>query len=199
MGVQQKRIVLVHGWNVSDAGMNSVDRLAPALESLGYEVDTDEADYGFLTWQMFSFIARVAIRPFVVQRLARAFKNADVIVTHSNGANFAHRALKQMPADSRPRLLIHFSPALNRKTRRPRLVNRMVVFYTRSDWAVKLATFIPFHPWGRMGSHGPLLGDLHTVGYDHSDQTRGHSGWFKPDSQAEKYSLAIHDLTEKLL
>ena len=178
------RIVLVHGFRVFDSGAGTVDKLAPYLRGAGHEVETDEADYGpFGLWAV-RFRKHSA-----VLRIAGALESADVVISHSNGANYTNKALKLLRHKGRNVREIRLSPALNRKT--GTYADKCWVFHTCSDWAVRLSSYIPFHPWGRQGAwgfkcdqkrhdHAQNRYDCSKVeNIDHSDIIKGHSDWFK--------------------
>lgn len=186
------KAVTVHGWNVSDDGLGTVDVLAPHLRQLNWEVDTEGADYGYLRWHLFSRIARRALRNTISVQLGHAFRDADLILTHSNGANFATHALNAMKPDNKFRVLIHFSPALNRSTERPRNVNFMLVNHTKTDMAVRLAHWLPWHPWGRMGAYGAKSDDPYTFNYDWTGKVKNHSDWFAGPQNPLNFAVDCH-------
>jgi len=184
---QKYRIVLVHGFNVKDGGAQTVDQLEPHLTELGHSCDLDSADYGYWSLLKIYFGGKRGI----VRRLMKAFEFADIIITHSNGANFSNLALEQMdPREGdRPRLLVHFSPALNRKTPIPFSVDHQFVYHSSRDYIVRLSTWLPFLPWGRMGARG-YKGDGPNTNIDRSGKIAGHSTWFHGDN-AKTYSHSV--------
>ena len=131
------KVVLIHGFNVRDGGANTVDRLAPYLEAAGHEVEIDEADYGF--YNLFKVRFR---KHSAVLRIAGALDSADWVISHSNGSNYANKALKLLTRRNRPIREIRLSPALNRKTGTH--ADKCFVFHTKTDWAVKISSFLPF-------------------------------------------------------
>jgi len=180
--------VLVHGFNIHDAGENSVDRLAPYLLANNHTVDLDEADYGFFNLLMVRFVKHK-----VLKRLAGAFAKADVIITHSNGANFTTKALKITKRSSigaLPLKLVHVSPAQNRKTGPAGPVCKMWVFHTTADKWVRLSRFLLFHPWGAQGAYGYKGTDTRVINCDFSETVKGHSDWFALD-KVEYYARQI--------
>lgn len=189
-----KRVVLVHGFNVKDRGARGIDKMAPHFQSLQYECEKDsEADYGY--WTLFSMYFWK--REGVLERLRRAFADADVIVTHSNGANFATQALNGM-RDGRKRILVHFSPALERDTPPPKNVMHEYVFHSRRDGVVRwLAPLAPFLPWGRAGSHGKRVVGAVT-NFDETPFISSHSAWFK-DENLSHYVHRVHRLAGRML
>ncbi len=182
------KAVLVHGFNVSDGGKNTVDKFASELRELGYAVDLYGADYGYWSLAKIYFGGKRE----VIRRLMSAFKDADLIITHSNGASFANKALNQMqPRFDGKRLLVHFSPALNRKTSIPFSVDRQLVYHTKHDWIVRLSSYLPFLPWGRMGAMG-YKGDGPNANVDRTATMRGHSNWFK-GANAVNFPRDVHE------
>ena len=171
------RIVLIHGFNVKDGGASTVDRLAPYLIKAGHFCDMDEADYGWIG------LLGVRLRKHAaVRRIAHAIETADVIISHSNGANYETKALK-LHQRHKPRYqIIRLSPALNSKEPVPTNVDRGTVFFSRSDFWVWLSGFLPAHPWGRQGQHGYTGTDTRIDNRDFSDLIKGHSDWFSDEN-----------------
>jgi hypothetical protein len=172
------KLVLVHGFNVKDGGKKTVDQLAPLIRNAGYSVDLDEGDYGFFNIWMVRF-RKSRTRQRVLHRLAKAFETADVIITHSNGANFTTQALDMMePEYNNKKVVIHISPALDTDTEIPNAVCRQLVMYTPHDKAVRLSSWLWFHPWGRMGAKGYTGNDNRNTNIE-VPAVKGHSAWFK--------------------
>lgn len=170
------RYVLVHGFNVRDAGKNTVDQLAPYIIDNGGLVDTDAGDYGYFNlWMIRLFKSRHRRR--VLFRLATAFTHADVIITHSNGAYFTTLALDMLHQWMPKKTVIHISPALDCNTEIPEAVQAQLVLYTPYDFWVKLSTYLPFFPWGRMGARG-YSGDSEKNRNQPDTRIRSHSAWF---------------------
>ncbi len=165
---------MIHGFNVRDGGENTIDRLAPYLEGAGHHVDRDGADYGY-----YSLLKVRLNKHSAVLRIAEALENADVVISHSNGANYAYKALKLF--DHRPQrfIEIRLSPALNRGTDAAKSVDKCFVYHTRTDMAVRLSSYLPWHPWGRQGAFGYKGDDPRMQNLDRSDIIRKHSDWFK--------------------
>lgn len=173
-------IVSIHGFNVRDGGSRTIDRLGPFAIYDGYLFDYDEADYGFFNLWMVRLIRR-KLRARVLHRIANAIENADVIITHSNGANFATQALDMLGAEhNNSKIVIHISPALDKDTPIPLAVKSQLVMFTPNDFWVKLSSWIPLHPWGRMGARGYSGDDNRNTNQENKD-VKSHSGWFKID------------------
>jgi hypothetical protein len=183
------RVVLVHGFNVRDKGARTVDRLVPFLPK-NWDIDTDTADYGFFNLWMVRFARRKAIR-----RIAKALKEADIVVAHSNGCNYVLKALELLTCERKIKVFF-FSPAVNRSTRFPDRVKKAWVYFTKVDVWVFLSAFIPFHPWGWMGYLGPKPGDDRVIPKNHTDAVGSHSGWFSEDT-VEIYAEEITKNSEE--
>lgn len=168
----------VHGFNVKDNGARTVDQLVPFILEAGYLVDKDEADYGYFNiWMIRLF--RTKTRARVLHRLAKAFEHSDVIITHSNGGYFATLALEMMGEEyNNTKLVIHISPAMDKNTDIPLAVKHQLVLHTKNDFWVKLSSWIPFFPWGRMGARGYSGEDNRNTNLA-DDSIPGHSAWFK--------------------
>jgi len=180
------KFVLVHGFNVKDGGRHTVDMLAPYIINAGHKVDLDEGDYGFFNIWMVRF-RRSRTRQRVLHRLAKAFETADVIITHSNGANFTTQALDMMEKEFNNKvLIIHISPALDRDTEIPNAVKNQLVLFTPHDKYVKLSSWLLFHPWGRMGAKGYSGNDNRNLNME-VKAVKGHSAWFKLEHVARTW------------
>lgn len=173
------RVVFLHGWNVKDGGEGTVDTLVPFFNEWGWDTDKDEADYGFIFWRMLSIVGRALFTKKIIKRIVPALEKADLIITHSNGANFATRALKLLPEEMHnTKVVVHFSPALNKKTKIPPAVKSQLVVHTRHDKAVKAAKFLLLSNWGNMGAVGYMGYDQRNTNLDATNFIRDHSDHF---------------------
>ena len=75
------------------------------------------------------------------------------------------------------KLVIHISPALDKDTPIPLSVRAQLVLFTPNDFWVKLSSWIPTHPWGRMGARGYKGDDNRNTNHE-DDTVKSHSGWF---------------------
>ena len=142
-------VKLVHGYNVSDGGAGTIDHLKPLLEARGYEVDAEEADYGFTTLLSVLFGNKRRAR-----KMLNNFTEGEVIVAHSNGCMITARAIERgMPVKH----VIFIHPALDVDWEPPPCsgVERIDVYYSLNDRATRVAGWIPFVRWGAMGTKGP--------------------------------------------
>jgi hypothetical protein len=189
------KIVLVHGFNIRDGGKHTVDTLIPLIQNAGYKVDQDEGDYGFFNIWMIRF-RKSKTRQRVLYRLAKAFEKADVIITHSNGANFTNQALEMLtPEFNNTKLVIHISPALDRDSKIPQAVHHQLVMYTPHDKAVRLSSWLLFHPWGRMGAKGYSGNDNRNTNLE-DDTVKGHSSWFKVGKVIGTWAMCLKFIKE---
>ena len=170
---KKMKIVLIHGFNDISGGGDNIDKTQPLFEALGYEVEKDDADYGYFSLWMVRFKKHSA-----VLRIIGALKDADVVVTYSNGANYSMKALKLI---NRRIVVIHCSPALNAKAKFPEAVSYAWVFHIKSDWTVWLAKLIPFSPWGNMGAVGYKGDNPIVTNVDFTDIAKFHGGMFKDE------------------
>jgi hypothetical protein len=189
------KIVLIHGFNVRDNGAGSIDQLEPHLRDLfGHEnviIDKDSADYG---WDFLLKVHFFYVFGDTIQRIAMALSDADVAITHSNGANYCMKALRKI--NNYWIHLIHISPALNKKWKFRETFRRCDVIYSRNDRIVYLAKFIPFSPWGNMGQVGPKTDDPRVFGQDLTRVADDHSDWFKP-VKSRSTAMRIHKLVSE--
>lgn len=183
--MKAKRAVLIHGWNVRDGGAATVDTLKAYLEAMGWTVETDEGDYGFIFWRMLSIFGRMFMTKDIIKRLVPAIAKADLIVAHSNGPNFANRALRLLPDKFKnTKIVVWISPATNKKTEIPEAVKAQLVIYTRHDKAVKAAKYLPFSNWGNQGAVGYQGSDKRNTNFDASEYALDHS-WHFHDAETQ--------------
>jgi hypothetical protein len=184
-------MVLIHGFNDRSAGEGNIDKCRPYFEQLGYEVDTDQADYGFFSYWAVRFLKRPAVIR-IVQAINALPEDTDVVIMcYSNGANFARKALPHLNREVR---VIFCSAALNRKVKFHENLSKGWNFIIKNDLPVWLASFIPFHPWGRMGAVGYCRKDeTRIMNIDYSDVASGHGGMFK-DSVIGLFTQQVHRL-----
>jgi len=186
------KIVTVHGFNVRDGGARTVDKLAPFIEKLGWIADIDDADYGYVDLLSVRLFKRKKHHQTIL-KLAQAFTDCDVIITHSNGAYYTTQALHLIKTQ---KTVIHISPALNSKTPPPKAVLRQLVLFTPHDGWVKLASYLPAHPWGRMGARG-YQGDSEKVMSIMDANVHGHSDWFSDTHISSTWQYCHNFIKEK--
>lgn len=182
------KIVLIHGFNVKDNGAGSVDKLKPYLQARFPKafIDTDSADYG---WHFLLKVHFFYMFGKTIKRIAEALKDADVVITHSNGANYCMKALKRI--NNMDLKIIHLSPALDKGYRfNWRKFDVAHIFHTLKDKTVRISKYIPFSPWGNMGQVGAKSRLVSVLNHDWTKHINGHSDWFK-DQHIEKVAQSI--------
>ena len=176
------KIVLIHGFNVKDKGKGTIDKLEPFLkkEFPFANIDKDSSDYGWIGLFIANWLYGFTN---IIPRIAAVLNEADVVITHSNGAHFCMKALRLIK--NRDLKIIHFSPALNSRWKFKESFKSCHVFHTHYDKTVTWSKYVPFSSWGNMGNVGALTDDLR-VNNINSDRTiKNHSGWFL-DHKIEK-------------
>lgn len=171
------KVVVIHGFRIWDGGKATTGQLVPFIKGEGWDVDEDETTYGYWSiWKIVFFNGTA--RADVLYRIARAIEEADLIIGHSNGANFGMQALDALPSKfTESKVVVWISGALNRNTDIPAAVKGLLVLHTPYDVWVRLASYIPFNRWGRMGAWG-YSGDDRRVTNKKDKAIKKHSAWF---------------------
>lgn len=146
-----KLCLLVHGFNVKDGGKGTIGRLLPFFTARGW--DTVLFKMGFI-----NLVEIYTENNKYAKRLAESAVNAKrlgqrvVAVGHSNGCAVIHLAVTKYaaPIDS----VTYINPALDNTLKPAEQVKKWSVWYSPSDWPVKLARFMPRSIWGQMGATG---------------------------------------------
>ena len=170
----------LHGFNVRDNGAATVGQVEPMLRDYGFEIDSDEADYGY--FGLLDIRMRNGEnRRKMLYRIAKALENTDLLLTHSNGGHFGDLSLKMLPAGTQTRIVVvNVSAAMNRKTEPSEATKAELNLCTKHDGWVKAASYLPFkHPWGRRGARG-YSGEDRRVYNQFHDEVDNHSDWFLP-------------------
>jgi len=177
----KQRVILVHGFNVSDGGRGTTGQLARKLEKDG-RFDVVEFSTG---WR--GLIGVRVSNKRRAQQLAAKVKPNDILVGHSDGCNLVDQALHELSSLHPSKVnCVYFNPALDRDTALAPIVNKCLVFHTESDKVVWLSKWLAFHPWGAMGMKGykPVKANLQdnryvNISYDAMGYSNlGHSGVF---------------------
>ena len=161
------RVILVHGFNVRDGGLGSIDKLIPYILKAGYDVR--EYDYGFRLLLGVRWRSKED-----AQGLFDLYQPGDIVIGHSNGGHLIARAI-EMGMPVKHAVMIH--PALDRDWEPPALhpVEQIHVYYSGQDIATWAAQFLPWHKWGAMGTVGPTSADPRLSGHR---EKASHSGGF---------------------
>ena len=179
-----KRVILVHGFNVSDGGKGSTDKLRPGLEAQGLEVC--EFDTHWRRGLIRDLISVRLDNDKRARRLARSILPGDLLIGHSNGCDLIDRANWYLACMAAPPAVacMYLNAALDRDAPLAPQVLSTWVFHTQSDRVVGLARRLIGSRWGSMGRDGyhPQKGDEFDTRYTnltyehHGLQDMGHSG-----------------------
>ncbi len=188
------RVILVHGFNVSDGGQGSTDQFADHYKSEGFQVIEFDTK-----WRKGLVRDLLTVRfgnGKRAQKLAAMIQPGDILVGHSNGCAIIHQATQQLASiapDSRAQdllrtlILIYHNPALDVDAPAASNVRARYIFHTKSDWVVHAASLLLCSNWGRMGQLGYREEDpgkqdhrSHNISYGHLGiHAPGHSEAFK--------------------
>lgn len=152
MSHQKDRLcLLVHGFNVSDGGENTVGRFRPYFIARGWDTITFQMGWMGLI-QVYTQNHQHA------KRLAEAARNAHergtevIALGHSNGCAVLHLATTEY--DAPIQRMAYINPALEHHLAPAPQVERLDVWHSPSDRPVKWSRLMPFSLWGAMGAVG---------------------------------------------
>lgn len=191
-----KVALLVHGF-ASKGGKGSTDLLRPFFEAAGYEVA--ELDYNWTGLIGVRTCNKKLAKSWAGWCRIVASKVTEIVgVGHSNGCAIL-RASAWLGAPFTQ--LVFINPALNTKGKKTRigpLVKRVHVWYSPSDKAVRIARWLPKHPWGRMGAIGYKGDDPRYINYNKQDDFRVSSRSHRDVFDAEKLAFFGPRIVEKV-
>lgn len=165
-------VITINGFNVRDRGKATTGRLRPMLEAMGFTVI--EYHYGWASLRDVYFAMDNIVEGLV--SMVHAIREPFHLIGHSNGCALGHRLTFY---DTKLQKMVYFSPALNVDEIPGQYQHGIQVFHTRSDWAVRLSSYLPFLLWGRMGANGPRYETLYRGGViDGYPVVKRHSDWF---------------------
>lgn len=151
-----RRVILVHGFASPFSGKYDIDKLRPYFEAEDYKVV--QFDYGF------RFFVSLGNERWA-RRLAAESQPGDIAVGHSNGCLIIQKAsLIGAPFSQ----IVFLAPALDTDAAVGLQVERIHVWHTPTDLAVRVGGFFPKHPWGAMGAEGYNGSDPRFTNYDRS-------------------------------
>jgi len=159
-------VILAHGYNDAGEGKGNVDLLIPSIEGLGLK--PVEVNYG-LTMRLGVRLCNKRMS----SALSKLVPKGSIGIGHSNGATLLWLAANYGASFKR---LILVNPALDSNVSIPKQLERVDVFYDPKDPWPSLARFIPFSPWGAMGTRGYNGPDKRVFNHKHH---YGHSGLFR--------------------
>ncbi len=163
MTATRPKVWLIHGFNVSDSGAGTTDRLNKYVSSRGNHAR--EFDYGWIGLLGARFgNRRIATR--LVDAVLTDDEELDprpIGIGHSNGCAILHMA-SHMGAPFKK--LIYINPALNKDAVPGKQVEEVHIWHSPSDKAVRFARFLPWHTWGEMGATGYRGDDMRMHNHD---------------------------------
>jgi hypothetical protein len=158
---------VVHGFNVTDGGQRTTDRLLPHLQKAGYK--TLQHDYGY-----FGLIQVRLCNGGVAEAIKSITQRGDIGIGHSNGCAILAEAAKR-GAPFKGLVFIH--PALDDDYLVAPQVEWVHVYHSDKDQAVWFAKLLRFnHPWGAMGRTGYTGSDERYLNFNDDEP---HSGTFE--------------------
>lgn len=177
---------LLHGFNVRDKGVDTVNKLIPYLE-VENRGQIIKHSYGW-----FGLLSVLFKNKKIAKRLKRekdmlCGNSLAYAVGHSNGcAIIVESARRGTNYDT----ILLINPALKTYTEFPPNIKKIVVVHTNHDIATLTARFldkVPFvqlaipNAWGAMGSKGYIGEDKRVVNFDFTSSLDGHSDIFEDD------------------
>ncbi|PJF33464.1 MAG: hypothetical protein CUN57_02100, partial [Phototrophicales bacterium] len=132
--------ILVHGFNVTDSGFNTIDKLEVFFQERG--VTPIRLTYGYFgLLQTRFFNKKVARRVVEAVHNAKIHYDRVIVVGHSNGCaiSFLASGFPELSCDA----FCWINPALDPEATPGYGVDTIHVWYSPSDFPVKLASLIP--------------------------------------------------------
>lgn len=176
--------ILVHGFNVWDGGRATVGKLRPFLAQQG--IPYVMINYGWL-----GLLGTRLQNRRIAKRVAAAVDAGHkagyrvVVVGHSNGCAITHLAACDYGAAID--LAVYINPALGSGCTPCSRVKALHVWYSPSDWPVRLAKLLwhcKARPWGAMGATGYKGTDARVTNYNkeigYPVSSHEHSDMFAP-------------------
>ena len=143
------RVRLIHGIH-SPEGSNNMSAFAPHLAAAMPGAKVELFQYGFMGFWQARWRNDGVARQLAGLHKRQRTTEAEIWVTHSNGAAIAFLAVEEYGA--MPDMIINFNPALDRNL--TALVPRVEVIHSDNDRWVNLSQWLPFHIWGDQGKVG---------------------------------------------
>lgn len=149
-----KRVILIHGFNVSDGGAGTTDKLRLPIEALGIEVI--EFDTKWKQGLVRDLISVRMDNGKRARRLASMLQEGDLLIGHSNGCAIIDLACWQLASfDNAPKVAcLYLNAALDKDAPIAPQVAAQWVFYTKSDRTVGFAAKLLGSHWGSQGRDG---------------------------------------------
>lgn len=173
------RIVLANG--IATDGDGNVDRFRAPLEAAGHEIE----DVLFPVRHFWSARWPRTINRDA-QQLYQATEQYDAVIAHSFGC------LRTLVCAERRRFshIFLFRPALAQDYDLSRIAGTPKIYciHSMQDTAIRIGSWLPFHPFGRAGTHGML--DPAVI---NKTSSGGHNADFEPP-QFEQWVKFVNEI-----
>lgn len=202
-------VYTLHGFNVSDFGEQTTDRLADYFVAWGFNVLEIDRDHENLLDVRFE--AAEVTRKLEGKILASsAMQHHMVMIGHSHGCNLIHQTLQRLQSGHGPlpKYVFLINPALRVDAAFPEECN-VFCFHSNSDNVVlasKLLRILPWnwikkHRWGPAGKYGLSNPSDKRVNCDLEELMNceiGHSTVFHDSTLTQQLAHTILDFMEQL-
>jgi len=182
---------LIHGFNVSDGGKQSIGKMIPYLDS-----NVKSVNYG---WTFLFGLSCTNSR--ATKKLLKLVKPGDSIIAHSNGCLLAWNLADVLKGNLAS--VVCINPALRRDAKWPSDLSVLCI-YNHTDWVVQLGRWwsrlFPFdgvqsQGWGAAGRYGFTSNQTKVDNWDSAETywsvpVKGHSGLFE-DKAVDYWSHLI--------
>lgn len=175
----------VHGWGETDGGDGSVERLRPCLDRQGLTYLVHEHEWPRLrSWALIQQRRRTREEG---DRLAQQLRHGDGIISYSNGAPVARRAIVQSGVVIRVWVII--AGAMPCDVCIPPSVKKVIVLHSHRDYVMWLAeawtwlnplAWVLGHDWGMLGRYGYTGDDPRVRNWAGREHAPRHLSWFDP-------------------
>lgn len=150
----RRAAILVHGILTDAAWSHGIGLLAPELESRGYTVEIaawNPGGWGFLLRPLLTRRSGASLLARWVNHLSKLGVSDIVGFGHSHGAQLLAKA----SCYGAPfRVLVFINAAADRDVKIGQQVDWVLNYHTRGDKILRIASMLPFHPWGSLGKSG---------------------------------------------
>lgn len=173
----RKHAVLVHGFNVSDGGKETIATLEPYLR----DYNLQSANYGH-----FGLLGVRMYNKSIAKMLTGMVVPGSIGIGHSNGCAILARAC-DLGAPIKKLILIN--PALDRDWKFCDSLEEIIVLHNIHDHVVTKSKWLFNHPWGELGRTGYEGDDPRVINVETYAEygVEGHSGFFEKPWCITKY------------
>lgn len=180
--LEQKTVVLGHGFASLESGKYDVDKLEPYLKAAG--INVIHHDYGFkgAYWVYKN-------NPKEGKKLAALAPPGSTVIGHSNYGSVCQ--IGSLEPNARFTQAILISPAMGWRAPFGPSLRRVIVLYSPLDFPVIGSGLIPGHPWGWAGAFGYKRNDGRVESYNKFTDF-GKASWGHLDIWLNKEALEFY-------